>query len=78
MALRRGEVADSAVVVVVIVPLHEPRAPVSGGLQIGEPLERERWPILNGAEQRLDEWIIIADPACTPSANAVRLARRAA
>ena len=40
MALRGGEVADSAVVVIVIVPLYELRAPVSGGLQVGEPLER--------------------------------------
>jgi hypothetical protein len=61
MTLRRGDMADAAVAVCMVVPLHEARAPVSGGLQIGKPLDRELRPILRCAEQRLGEGVVIAD-----------------
>ena len=41
MTLRRGDVADAAMAVFVVIPLHEARRPLPCGVQIGEPLERE-------------------------------------
>jgi hypothetical protein len=35
MTLRRGDVANTTVPMFMVVPLHEARAPFSGGLQIG-------------------------------------------
>ena len=40
MTLRRGDVADAAVPVFVVVPLHEARSPLPRGLQIGKVFER--------------------------------------
>jgi hypothetical protein len=62
MTLRRGNVADAAVAVPVIVPLHEPHRPLPGVVQVDEPLERELRPILRCAEQRLGEGVVIAHP----------------
>ena len=55
MALPRRDIADAAVPMRVVVPLHEARRPLPGGSQIGEPFERELRSILGGAEQRLGE-----------------------
>ena len=62
MALRRGDIADAAVAVFVIVPLDEAPGPLPGRIQIGKSLEREFWPILGGAKQCFSERIVIADP----------------
>ncbi len=45
MTLRRGDVADAAVAVLVVVPMYEAHRPLPGGVQIGEPLEWELRPI---------------------------------
>src|SRR4051812_12151265 len=59
MTLRRGDVADAAVAVFLIVPMDEARRPLSGGVQIGEPLERELRAILRGTEQCFGESIVV-------------------
>jgi hypothetical protein len=41
MTLRRGGVADTAVVRLMVVPVHEAGTPFSGRLAVGKPLERE-------------------------------------
>ena len=41
MTLRRGDVADAAVAMLVVVPLDEAHRPLPGGVQIGEPLDRK-------------------------------------
>src|SRR5271165_3934813 len=41
LTLRRGDVADAAVPVFVVVPLHEARRPLPRGFQIGEALDRK-------------------------------------
>src|SRR5271166_1610590 len=61
MTLRRGDVADAAVAVLLIIPMYEARRPLSGGVQIDEPLERELRPILRCAEQCLSESIGITN-----------------
>ena len=74
MALHRVDVANAAVPALVVVPMHEAPGPLPGGIRIGEPLERERRPILGRAIQRLGEGVVIADPRaaaplsclCTP------------
>src|SRR5206468_12959337 len=62
MALGRTDVADAAVSMLVVVPVHELPRPVSRGLEVGKPLGRELGPIFGGAEQRLGERIIVAYP----------------
>src|SRR6202451_1722712 len=59
MTLRRGDVADAAVAVLVVVPMYEAHRPLPGGVQIGEPLEWELRPILRCAEQCFGESIVI-------------------
>src|SRR5271166_3393655 len=61
MTLRRGDVADAAVAVLLIIPMYEARRPLSGGVQVDEPLERELRPILRCAEQCLGESIVITN-----------------
>ena len=60
MTLCRGDIADAAVPVLEIVPLHELHRPLPGSCQIGEPLERELGTIFRGSEQRLGEGVVIA------------------
>jgi hypothetical protein len=62
MALRRGDVADAAVPMLMVVPVHEARSPLLGSVQISEPFERELRPILRDAEQRLGEGIVVTHP----------------
>src|ERR671933_271035 len=52
MALRRGDVADTAVMMV-IVPEHEGGGPFARGREIGKAPARELRAVLGGAEQRL-------------------------
>src|SRR6202166_1402046 len=61
MTLRRGDVADAAVAVLLIVPMYEARRPLSGGVQVDEPLEREFRPILRCTEQCFGESIVITN-----------------
>jgi hypothetical protein len=51
MALGRGDVADCAVTVLVVVPAHERGGPLPRGVEVGEAPARELGPILGGAEQ---------------------------
>ena len=62
MTLPGRDIANAAVVMLFIVPVDEACRPSPGSVQLGEPFERELWPILGGAEQRLDEGIVVADP----------------
>ena len=60
MALGRGDVADAAVAMLVVVPVHELPRPVSRRIQIGKALGRKLRPVFGGAEQRLGERIVVA------------------
>src|SRR4051812_39679628 len=62
MALGWGDVADAAVPVLVVEPVHELHRPVSRRLQVGKPLAREFGPVFGGAEQRLGERVVVAQP----------------
>src|SRR3954469_13294694 len=74
MALGRTDVADAAVSMLVVVPVHEPPRPVSGGLQVGEALGRELGPVFGGAKQRLGERIVVAQALrLAPSIAAVAI-----
>src|SRR4051795_12295968 len=53
MALGWGDVANAAVTMLVVVPVHELHRPVSRRLQVGKPLAREFGPVFGGAKQRL-------------------------
>jgi len=52
MTLCRGNIADAAVSVLVVVPLHELHRPLAGSHQIGEPLERELGTIFRSASAK--------------------------
>ena len=62
MALRRRDVTDAAVAVVMIVPLDEACGPLPGGVEIGEAAGGELRPVFGSAEQRLGIGIVVADP----------------
>ena len=62
MSLRRTDVADGTVAIVMVVPLHERTCPFSRLIEIREALRRELWPVLCGAEQRFDEGVVVTDP----------------
>ena len=53
MALRRGDGADAAVAVLVVVPAHELGRPLPHLGEVGETRAREVGAVLGGAEQRL-------------------------
>src|SRR3954465_2615176 len=61
MALRRGDVADAAVMMVV-VPEHEGSGPLPRFGEVGKAPARELRAVLGGAEQRFGVGIIVADP----------------
>jgi hypothetical protein len=61
MSLCRGDIADAAVPVFVVVPLHEALRPLPGSVQISKSLDRELRLIFRCAEQRLGEGVVIAD-----------------
>ena len=56
------DVADRAVPVLVVVPMHEARGPAACRLEIGEALGRELRAVLGGAEQGLGEGVVVTDP----------------
>lgn len=59
MALRRTDVADAAVAALDFVPVHEVGGLDASGLEIGEAVGRELRTVLGGAEQRLDEGVVV-------------------
>ncbi len=62
MTLCWTHIADSAVSVLVVVPVDKPTGPVSRVLHVRKPCGRVLRPILRRAEQRLDEGVVVADP----------------
>jgi hypothetical protein len=62
MTLCWRDIADSAVSMLVVIPLHETQSPLPCGLQIDEALQRELGTILCRPEQRLGEGVVIAHP----------------
>ena len=62
VALSRRDVADAAVAVLVVVPVHEPPRPASRRVEVCKPLGRELGPVFGGAEQRLGKRVVVADP----------------
>src|SRR5918912_2327622 len=50
MALCRRDVADGTVMVLMVVPVHEGRGPLPGGIEVSEASGREGGAILGGAE----------------------------
>src|SRR3954462_375261 len=60
MTLSRCDIADPAMPVLMIVPVHEATGPLPRGSEICEPLLRVDRPILRGAEQRLHEGVVVA------------------
>src|SRR3954471_8753990 len=62
MALSGRDVTDAAVMVLVVVPVHEAGGPLASGIEVSEALGRERGTILGGAEEGCDERIVVADP----------------
>ena len=61
VALRRADVADTAVAVINVVPAHELGGPGSGFLQIGETLARKLRAVLGRTKQRLGISVVVAD-----------------
>ena len=53
VALLRTHVADAAVPMFDVVPVHETGSPLSRCVQVGEALGRELWSVLCGAKQGL-------------------------
>jgi hypothetical protein len=62
MPLRRTHVADAAVTMLVVVPVHESTRPCSCGLEVGKADGRELRAVLRGAKQALDEGVVVAHP----------------
>lgn len=60
VALSRADVADPAVPVVVVVPMHELARPFARGVQVREAFSRELGPVLRRAEQAFDEGVVVA------------------
>ena len=48
--------------VLIVVPLTKPPGPLPGGVAIGKSAGGEVGPVFGGAEQRLGEGIVVADP----------------
>ena len=55
MALSGRDVANAAVMVLVVVPVHEAGGPLPGGIEVSKAFGRERGAILGGAEEGFDE-----------------------
>ena len=53
MTLRRRHVADAAMTMLEVVPVHETGSPGAGSIQVLEACGRKLRPVLRGAEQRL-------------------------
>src|ERR1700761_5484107 len=61
MTLCRRDIADAAVAVLMVVPVHEVSGPPPGSIEVGKALRREGRAILGSAEQLLDKGIVVAD-----------------
>ena len=61
MSLRRTDVADGTVTVIVVVPLHERACPFSRLFEVCEAFRRELRSVLRGAEQRFHEGVVVTD-----------------
>jgi len=59
VTIRGADVPNAAVQMLVVVPIHKPARPSSGGIQTSEPFDWKLRPILGGAKQALDESIIV-------------------
>ncbi len=60
MPLRRRDVADAAVAMLVVVPTHEVRRPLTRVSQISEAVIGELRSVLRRAEQALHEGVVVA------------------
>src|SRR5436309_3057003 len=60
MTLCGADVADAAVPVIMVIPMHEARSPGASLLEVGEALVRELRPVLRRAEQAFDIGVVIA------------------
>ena len=63
VSLRRIHVSDAAVMMFVVVPVHEGTRPPSRSLEVREPLGWELRSVLRGAEQTLGERVVVANSA---------------
>jgi hypothetical protein len=61
MALRRTDVANPAVAMVMVVPMHELARPVACSAYAGEARARELGAVLGRAEQAFDEGVVVTD-----------------
>ena len=61
MSIGRADVSNAAMKVLMVVPGDEAARPRSRGFEIFESCWRELWPVLRGAEQTLDECVVVAD-----------------
>jgi len=62
MALCRADVADAAVPMVDVVPMHEAHCPPARFIQVGEALDRKLRPVLRRPDQGLGIGVVVADP----------------
>jgi hypothetical protein len=49
VAIGGADVPNAAVQVPMVVPVHKPPCPSSGGIQVSEPFDRKLRPVLGGA-----------------------------
>lgn len=61
VALRRGDEAQRAVTVLMVVPVHEARRPLARHVEVGEAANGEAGTVFGGAELRFDEGVVVAD-----------------
>ena len=63
MSLRRTDVADATMTVIVVVPTDERTRPAACLIEIGEALRGELRSVLRGAKHRFDEGVVVAGNA---------------
>lgn len=56
----RADIADAAVQMLMVVPMHELRRPVARGLHVCKAARRELGAVLGSAQQRFDKGVVIA------------------
>ena len=62
MPLGGGDVAQAAVAVLDVVPVHEVLSPLAGFVQAGEAARREFGAVLRRFEERFDEGVVVGHP----------------
>ena len=62
VAVTRADVPDATVQMIVIVPIHELRSPLLGGLTARRAAARELRTVLGLTEQALDIGVVVTDP----------------